>query len=96
MGVLLILLIINFIISCIDWVFLWLIIKCVKQRLGWDKEFDSSFMNNDISTSSLFRYGVIASCPVLNILFAIMFMTSFDECVESAYSKVKGHMKDEN
>lgn len=96
MKILLILLIINFIISCIDWVFLWFAVQCVKQRLGWNKEFDPSFMNNATSASSLFRYGVMAACPVLNILFAIMFMTSFDECVESAYNKMERSIKDEN
>ena len=96
MKILLILLIINFIISCIDWVFLWFAVQCVKQRLGWNKEFDPSFMNNATSASSLFRYGVMAACPVLNILFAIVFMTSFDECVESAYNKLKGYIEDEN
>ena len=96
MKILLILLIINFIISGIDWLFLWFIIECVKQRLGWDKEFDSSLMNNAIFASSLFRYGIIAACPVLNVLFAIMFITSFDECVDASYNKLKGYMKDEN
>lgn len=96
MKILLILLIINFVISCIDWVFLWLITKCVKQRLGWNKEFDSSFMNNATFASSLFRYGIIASCPVVNVLFTIMFVTSFDECVDSSYNKLKGYIKDEN
>ena len=96
MKILLILLIINFIISCIDWVFLWLITKCVKQRLGWYKEFDSSLMNNATFTSSLFRYGIIAACPVINVLFAIVFVTSFDECVDGSYNKLKGYIKDEN
>ena len=53
-------------------------------------------MNNAIFTSSLFRYGIIAACPVLNVLFAIMFITSFDECVDASYNKLKGYMKDEN
>lgn len=96
MKILLILLIINFIISGIDWLFLWFTMECVKQRLGWDKEVDSSLMNNAIFTSSLFRYGIIAACPVLNVLFAIMFITSFDECVDDSYNKLKGYMKDEN
>lgn len=96
MKILLILLIINFIISGIDWLFLWFTMECVKQRLGWNKEFDSSLMNNAIFASSLFRYGIIAACPVLNVLFAIMFITSFDECVDSSYNKLKGYMKDEN
>lgn len=96
MKILLILLIINFIISGIDGLFLWFTIECVKQRLEWNKEFDSSLMNNAIFTSSLFRYGIIAACPVLNILFAIMFITSFDECVDASYNKLKGYMKDEN
>lgn len=96
MKILLILLVINFIISGIDWLFLWFIIECVKQRLGWNEEFDSSLMNNAIFTSSLFRYGIIAACPVLNVLFAILFMTSFDECVDASYNKLKGYMKDEN
>lgn len=96
MKVLLILLIINFIISCIDWLFLYFAVECVKQRLGWKKEFDSPFMDNATFASSLFIYGVMAACPVLNILFAIMFMTSFDECVESAYNKMEGYIKDEN
>ena len=96
MKILLILLIINFIISGIDWLFLWFIIECVKQRLGWNKEFDSSLMTNAIFASSLFRYGIIAACPVLNVLFAIMFMTSFDECVDDAYNRLKGYIKDEN
>lgn len=96
MKILLILLIINFIISGIDWLFLWFIIECVKQRLGLNKEFDSSLMNNAIFASSLFRYGIIAACPVLNVLFAILFMTSFDECVDASYNKLKGYMKDEN
>ena len=96
MKILLILLIINFVISCIDWVFLWLITKCVKQRLGWNKEFDSSFMNNATFASSLFRYGIIAACPVVNVLFTIMFVTSFDECVDASYNKLKGYIKDEN
>lgn len=96
MKILLISLVINFIISCIDWVFLWLCVECVKQRLGWNKEFDSSFMNDATSTSSLFRYGVIVACPFLNILFAILFITSFDECVDYSYDKLKRYMKDEN
>ena len=96
MKILLILLIINFIISGIDWLFLRFTMECVKQRLGWYKEFDSSFMNNATFTSSLFRYGIIAACPVLNVLFAIMFITSFDECVDASYNKLKGYMKDEN
>ena len=96
MKILLILLIINFIISGIDWLFLWFIIECVKQRLGWNKEFDSSLMNNAIFASSLFRYGIIAACPVLNVLFAIMFITSFDACVDASYNKLKGYMKYEN
>ena len=96
MKILLILLIINFIISGIDWLFLWFTIECVKQRLGWNNGFDSSFMNNAIFASSLFRYGIIAACPVLNVLFAIMFITSFDECVDASYNKLKGYMKDEN
>lgn len=96
MKILLILLVINFIISGIDWLFLWFIIECVKQRLGWNKGFDSSPMNNAIFASSLFRYGIIAACPVLNVLFAIMFITSFDECVDASYNKLKGYMKDEN
>lgn len=96
MKILLILLVINFIISGIDWLFLWFIIECVKQRLGWNKEFDSSLMNNAIFASSLFRYGIIAACPIMNILFAILFMTSFDECVDASYNKLKGYMKDEN
>lgn len=96
MKILLILLIINFIISGIDWLFLCFIIECVKQRLGWNKEFDSSLMNNATFASSLFSYGIIAACPVLNVLFAILFMTSFDECVDASYNKLKGYMKDEN
>lgn len=96
MKILLILLIINFIISCIDWVFLWLITNCFKQRLGLYKEFDSSFMNNAIFASSLFRYGIIAACPIINVLFAIMFVTSFDEYVDGSYNKLKGYIKDEN
>ena len=96
MKILLILLIINFIISGIDWLFLWFTIECVKQRLGWNKGFDSSLMNTAIFASSLFRYGIIAACPVLNVLFAIMFITSFDECVDASYNKLKGYMKDEN
>ena len=96
MKILLILLIINFIISGIDWLFLWFTIECVKQRLGWNKGFDSSLMNNAIFASSLFRYGIIAACPVLNVLFTILFMTSFDECVDASYNKLKGYMKDEN
>ena len=96
MKILLILLIINFIISGIDWLFLWFTIECVKQRLGWNKGFDSSLMTNAIFASSLFRYGIIAACPVLNVLFAIMFITSFDECVDASYNKLKGYMKDEN
>lgn len=96
MKVLLILLIINFIISCIDWVFLWLSVKCVKQKLGWNKEFESYYMNNCTFQYSLFRYGILAACPVLNILFAIIFVLRFDECVDSAYNKMKGYMKDEN
>lgn len=98
MKILLILLIINFIISGIDWLFLWFTIECVKQRLVWDKKFDSSFMNNATFTltSSLFRYGIIVACPILNILFAIIFITSFDECVDRSYDKMKGYMKDEN
>lgn len=96
MKILLILLIINFIVSGIDWLFLWFTIECVKQRLEWNKGFDSSLMNNAIFTSSLFRYGIIAACPVLNVLFAIMFITSFDECVDASYNKLKGYMKDEN
>ena len=96
MKILLILLIINFIISGIDWLFLWFTMECVKQRLGWNKEFDSSLMNNATFASSLFRYGIIAACPVLNVLFAIMFITSFDECVDASYNNLKGYMKDEN
>lgn len=95
MKILLILLIINFIISCIDWVFLWLITNCVKQRLR-DTEFKFYDMNNAIFASSLFRYSLVAVCPVVNILFAIMFVTSFDECVDGSYNKLKGYIKDEN
>ena len=53
-------------------------------------------MNNATFTSSFFRYGIIAACPVVNILFAIMFVTSFDECVDGSYNKLKGYIKDEN
>lgn len=95
MKILLILLIINFIISCIDWVFLWLSVQCVKQRLESSEGFSLN-TNNLMLTSSLFRYGVVAACPVVNILFAVMFITSFDECVDTAYNKVKGYIKDEN
>lgn len=95
MKILLILLIINFIISCIDWVFLWLAVECVKQRFG-DKEFKPSCMNDAGFKASLFRYGIIAACPMLNILFAIMFITSFDECVDRSYDNMKGYIKDEN
>lgn len=95
MKILLILLIINSIISCIDWVFLWLAVECVKQRFE-GKEFKPSYMNDASLKASLFRYGIIAACPVLNILFAIVFITSFNECVDSAYDNMKGYIKDEN
>lgn len=95
MKILLILLIINSIISCIDWVFLWLAIECVKQRFE-GKEFKLSYINNASFKAYLFRYGIMVACPVLNILFAIVFITSFDECVDRAYDNMKGHIKDEN
>ena len=53
-------------------------------------------MNNAPFAASLFRYGIVAACPVINILFAIMFITNFDECVESSYNEMKGYIKDEN
>lgn len=53
-------------------------------------------MNDASFKASLFRYGIIAACPMLNILFAIMFITSFDECVDRSYDNMKGYIKDEN
>lgn len=53
-------------------------------------------MNDAGFKASLFRYGIIVACPVVNILFAIMFITSFDECVDCAYDNTKGYIKDEN
>lgn len=96
MKILLILLIINFIISCIDWMFLWLLVKCVKQRLGDAKECNSLNTNNFTLYSSLFRYGIVAACPVLNVLFTILFVIKFDEYVDVASNEMKGYMKDEN
>ena len=90
MKILLILLVINFIISCIDWVFLWLITKCVKQRLGDAKEYNSLDTNNFTLYSSLFRYGIVAACPMLNILFTILFVIKFDEYVDLIYDELKG------
>lgn len=96
MKLLLILLILNSIISCIDWIFLWLLVKCVKQRLGDAEEHNSLDTNNFTLYSSLFRYGIVAACPVLNILFIILFVTKFDEYVDVASNEMKGYMKDEN
>lgn len=77
MKLLLILVTINFIISCIDWVFLWLITKCVKQRLGCYKEFGSFFMNNSTFNSSLFKYGITAAYPVVNVLLLNLFIVGW-------------------
>lgn len=41
MKILLILLTINSIISCIDWIFLYLATKCVEQRMGINKVFEN-------------------------------------------------------
>lgn len=90
MKILLILLIINFIISCINWVFLWLSVKCVKQRLGNAEEYSSLDTNNFTTYSSLFRYGIVAACPVLNILLVILFVIKFDEYVDFIYDELKG------
>lgn len=90
MKILLILLIINFIISCIDWMFLWLLIKCVKQRLGNAEEYSSLDTNNFTLYSSLFRYGIVSACPMLNILFTILFVIKFDEYVDLIYDELKG------
>lgn len=96
MKILLILFILNSIISCIDWIFLWLLVKCVKQRLGNAEECNSLDTNNFTLYSSLFRYGIVAACPVLNILFTILFVTKFDEYVDVVSNEIKGYMKDEN
>lgn len=90
MKILLILFILNSIISCIDWIFLWLLVKCVKQQLGNAEEYNSLDTNNFTLYSSLFRYGIVAACPVLNILFTILFVTKFDEYADLIYDELKG------